>query len=490
LKVLAHALIITRRELRDSLRDWRIVTPILLLTLIFPWLMTVASQVAANVAVAWSVGENAKIIMGRLVPFSLMIVGFFPISFSLVIALESFVGERERRSIEPLLAMPISDGELYVGKLLSSMILPLAASYLGIVLYAAGLSLTSDYVISPGMLVLILVLTTMEAVVMVAGAVVVSSQTTSVRAANLLASFIIIPMTFFLQGEAVLLFWGRYRVLWVMAGVLLLIDVALVRTGLRIFSREELLSREFDEINLPALWRTFKHLFACLPATVHLPRDGPAERVTLGRLYRRDVPQLLRLQIVPLLVTLAVMIGGLIAGGVLALRYPLPAGLIQFQGLSNLDFARDLPDVPFLPRFDVQSVFVHNLRVLGMGAVATVVSFGAVPLLLLLLPMLLVGFFATEVALLGVSPLVFLAAFILPHGVVEMPAVVLATAFSLRMGASIMAPPAGFSVGESLLLGIADLIKVFFLLVVPMLLVAAFVEVNITPVVVMWLFGG
>lgn len=325
---------------------------------------------------------------------------------------------------------------------------------------------------------------------MVAGAVVVSSQTTSVRAANLLASFIIIPMTFFLQGEAVLLFWGRYRVLWVMAGVLLLIDVALVRTGLRIFSREELLSREFDEVNLPALWRTFKHLFACLPATVHLPRDGPAERVTLGRLYRRDVPQLLRLQIVPLLVTLAVMIGGLIAGGVFALRYPLPAGLIQFQGLSNLDFARDLPDVPFLPRFDVQSVFVHNLRVLGMGAVATVVSFGAVPLLLLLLPMLLVGFFATEVALLGVSPLVFLAAFILPHGVVEMPAVVLATAFSLRMGASIMAPPAGFSVGESLLLGIADLIKVFLLLVVPMLLVAAFVEVNITPVVVMWLFGG
>lgn len=488
--MLAHALIITRRELRDSLRDWRIVTPILLLTLIFPWLMTVASQVAANVAVAWSVGENAKIIMGRLVPFSLMIVGFFPISFSLVIALESFVGERERRSIEPLLAMPISDGELYVGKLLSSMILPLAASYLGIVLYAAGLSLTSDYLISPGMLVLILVLTTMEAVVMVAGAVVVSSQTTSVRAANLLASFIIIPMTFFLQGEAVLLFWGRYRVLWVMAGVLLLIDVALVRTGLRIFSREELLSREFDEVNLPALWRTFKHLFACLPATVHLPRDGPAERVTLGRLYRRDVPQLLRLQIVPLLVTLAVMIGGLIAGGVFALRYPLPAGLIQFQGLSNLDFARDLPDVPFLPRFDVQSVFVHNLRVLGMGAVATVVSFGAVPLLLLLLPMLLVGFFATEVALLGVSPLVFLAAFILPHGVVEMPAVVLATAFSLRMGASIMAPPAGFSVGESLLLGIADLIKVFLLLVVPMLLVAAFVEVNITPVVVMWLFGG
>jgi len=211
--VLGNALIITRREMRDSLRDWRIITPILLLTLIFPWLMTVTSRLAANVAVAWGAGQNAEIIMSRLVPFSLMIVGFFPISFSLVIALESFVGERERRSIEPLLCMPISDRELYLGKLLSSMVLPLVASYLGIGMYFVGLAIYSKYVIAPHLMVLILVLTSMEAVVMVAGAVVASSQTTSVRAANLVASFIIIPMALLLQGEAVLFFWGRYEVL-------------------------------------------------------------------------------------------------------------------------------------------------------------------------------------------------------------------------------------------------------------------------------------
>jgi len=488
--VLGNALIITRRELRDSLRDWRIVFPIFSLTLVFPWLMTVTSGLAAKVAVAWAVGENAQIIMGRLVPFSLMIVGFFPISFSLVIALESFVGERERRSIEPLLSMPISDGELYLGKLLSSMILPLAASYAGIILYFVGLISTSDYVISPTLMVLILVLTTMEAVVMVAGAVVASSQTTSVRAANLLASFIIIPMALLLQGEAVLLFWGRYDVLWVLALILLLVDLMLIRTGMRIFNREELLSREFDEINLPALWRTFKHLFACLPASVHLPRDGPAARLTIWRLYRQDIPQLLRLQKLPLLVVVAVMVAGVVAGWAFALRYPLPAGLIQFQGLSEVDFTADVPDMAFLPGFNVQSIFVHNLRVLGIGGVVAAVSFGSVPLLLLLPSMLLIGFFAAEAAFLGFSPLVFLLAFILPHGIIELPAVVLATAFSLRLGASLMAPPPGFSVGESLLLAIADLLKVFLLLVVPMLLVSAFIEVNITPQVVVWFFGG
>jgi uncharacterized membrane protein SpoIIM required for sporulation/ABC-type transport system involved in multi-copper enzyme maturation permease subunit len=490
LTVLARALIITRRELRDGLRDWRIVAPIVLLTLIFPWLMTITSKYAAEVAVAWAVGANAKVIMGRLVPFSLMIVGFFPISFSLVIALESFVGERERRSIEPLLSMPVSDAELYVGKLLSSMMLPLAASYLGIALYFVGLILTSDYVISPTVLILIFALTTMEAVVMVAGAVVVSSQTTSVRAANLLASFIIIPMALLLQVEAVLLFWGRYRVLWMFALVLLMMDVMLVRTGMRIFNREELLSREFDEINIPALWRSFKHLFACLPTSVHLPRDGPPAPLSLVRLYRRDVPQLLWLQKLPLLVVAGVMVAGLIGGWVVAVRYPLPEGLIQFEGFAATDFTRSMPDVPFLPNFGVQSVFLHNLRVLGIAAVAASLSFGSAPLLILLIPMVLVGFLAGEAGFLGLNPVVFLLAFIVPHGIVELPAVALAMAFSLRLGASFMAPPPGFSVSESLLLAVADLLKIFFLLVVPMLLIAAFVEVSITPQVVLWFFGS
>jgi uncharacterized membrane protein SpoIIM required for sporulation/ABC-type transport system involved in multi-copper enzyme maturation permease subunit len=458
--------------------------------LLFPWLMTVTSRSAAGIAVTWGVGQNAEIIMGRLVPFSLMIVGFFPISFSLVIALESFVGERERRSIEPLLSMPISDAELYIGKLLSSMGLPLIASYLGLSIYFVGLVLTSSYVISPGLMVLIFVLTTMEAVVMVAGAVVASSQTTSVRAANLLASFIIIPMAFLLQVEAVLLFWGRYQVLWAMAAILLIVDLMLIKTGMRIFNREELLSREFDEINLPALWRSFKHVFACLPASVHLPRDGPAAPLTFWRLYRHDIPQLLRLQKLPLLVAVGVLVAGFIGGWFFALQYPLPAGLIEFQGLGDIDFTGDIPQMPLLPDFDVQSVFLHNLRVLGIAFVATPVSFGSAPLLFLLLPMSIIGFFAGEVALLGFSPLVFLLAFILPHGIMELPGVVLATAFSLRVGASVMAPPPGFAVSESILLALADFIKVFFLLVVPMLLVAAFLEINVTPQVVMWFFGG
>ena len=96
------ALIITRREVRDQLRDWRIIFPIAILTLIFPFL--------ANFTTGQILGfvqkYGANLLAERFIPFLLMIVGFFPISISLVIALESFAGETERRSIEPLLSSP------------------------------------------------------------------------------------------------------------------------------------------------------------------------------------------------------------------------------------------------------------------------------------------------------------------------------------------------------------------------------------------------
>ena len=78
---------------------------------------------------------GANILAERFIPFLLMIVGFFPISISLVIALESFAGETERRSIEPLLSSPLTDVQLYLGKLVACIFIPLFASYLGMSVY-------------------------------------------------------------------------------------------------------------------------------------------------------------------------------------------------------------------------------------------------------------------------------------------------------------------------------------------------------------------
>ncbi len=481
----ARALVITRREVRDSLRDWRIVTPILLLTLIFPWIMSLASNMAANFAVAYGVADNAAVIAQQLVPFSLLIVGFFPTSFSLVIALETFVGERERNTLEPLLATPISDRELYLGKLLAAMLLPVAASYLGLIFHLIGLRWTTDYHIPAQAFFQVVLLTTVEALVMVAGAVVVSSHTTSVRAANLLASFIIVPIALLLQGEAALLFWMRYDVIWLTILGLLIVDLALVRTGIGIFNREEILAHQYDEATLSGLRRSFSRFWSSPPGQISGPEPPP---LTVSRLYRSHLPRLLSHYLFPLSVVLVVMAGGLLVGWTFAMRYPL-SQVEGLKGLVSSGLGREWQDLGLLPGLSVWGIFIHNVRALLIAAFLGVISFGAAPLLALLIPLGMVGFLLGQAASIGYSPLIALAAFVLPHGLVEIPAAWIATAFALKIGAAILAPPRGLSLGEGFLLAIVNFLKIFLLLVVPLLLLAAFLEARVTPQVALWFLG-
>lgn len=486
---LSTALIITRRELKDSLRDWRIVSPIALLTLIFPWLTMVAAQVMVEFAQRY----NATVVYLSMIPFSIMIVGFFPISFSLVIALETFVGEKERYSLEPLLSMPISDGELYLGKLLAAIILPLAASYLGMGTYTIGLRWFMGYQVPLSLLLQFVLLTGLKALIMVAGAVVVSSHTTSTRAANLLASFIIIPVALLVQVESVLLLWNRYWVLWYIMAILVVASIIIIRMGIRIFNREEILARENDELSLALVWSRLKRYFTRLPGDTESSPQAGSKPISLGRIYGQDIPHLLYLNRLPIAVVVGIMLVGIGIGGYYAWRFPLPSGLLNLDDLTGKMFGEnlnDMPSVAFLPEFSTWGIFLHNLRAMVLAALLALFSFGTMALLLLMIPMGLVGFFAGEVFHLGYNPLLFFASFILPHGIIELPAAIIATAFALRMGASIMAPQPGLTVGESLLAAFADFLKVFFFLVVPLLVIAAFIEATITPQVVLWVYGG
>jgi ABC-type transport system involved in multi-copper enzyme maturation permease subunit len=221
------ALAITKREVRDQLRDWRIIFPVLGLTVFFPFLMNFTAKTALDFVSKY----GASLIADRLVPFLFMVVGFFPISVSLVIALESFVGEKERGSIEPLLNTPLKDWQIYLGKLLSSTIPPLLSSYLGMTVYLVGLAVTKVTLPGINVLLQLVALTTVQAVVMVAGAVIVSTQTTSVRASNLLASFIVIPSALLIQGESVVIFWGDYTTLWWVVFGMTIFSILLVRVG-------------------------------------------------------------------------------------------------------------------------------------------------------------------------------------------------------------------------------------------------------------------
>jgi uncharacterized membrane protein SpoIIM required for sporulation/ABC-type transport system involved in multi-copper enzyme maturation permease subunit len=474
------------REIRDTLRDWRMVVPIVILTLFFPALMSWV----ANYALRGVAQYGAEIVAERMIPFLLMVVGFFPISFSLVIALETFVGEKERRSLEPLLATPLSDAQLYLGKTLAAMIPPLMAAYLGITVYLAGLYLIEGWTPPLILLVLVVVLTTVKGVVMVSGAVVVSSQTTSVRAANLLASFIIIPMALLVQGEALIMFWANYDVLWWIVLFLLVADVVLVRMGIRLFNREELLGREIDELNLPYLWRIFVRRLRWEPWFFGKDvKEMPAWSRwlgALGGLYVRDIPAILRRSRLAILTVVIALVFSAYVGYAFAARFPFPPDMLQ-QQVSSEAFTRSQNLGLF--SFSARDVLIHNLRVLAAAILLAVFSFGTLAIALMMLPLAVIVFLIVQAAHIY-DPVTFFAAAVLPHGILEIPAVVISTALSVRLGATFMAPPRGMTVGEGWLWALADLVKVFLALVVPLLALAAVVEVYVTPAIVVQVLGG
>ncbi len=482
---LSRALIITRREVRDSLRDWRIVMPVIILTLIFPFLMDYTSRWATN----WVSRFTDPLLVERLNPFLLMVVGFFPISFSLIIALESFVGEKERNSIEPILATPLSDFELYLGKLLSSLLVPLGASYLGITVFLLMRLLTTPPWIPPlNLTVLMFLLTTAEALVMVSGAVVISSQTTSVRAANLLASFIIIPMALLVQAESIIMFYAEYSSLWWFVAGLLVVNVILIRMGIRLFNREDILAKEMDELNLKNLWRDFKGYFLRPPELAAERDNRAAARFNLRRIYRHDIPHLIRQQTLPLgMVLLATLVAGVL-GAYFASLYPIPRDAFPLDRLTaeNAGALRELR-LPF--NVSTRFIFFNNLRAVIMSMLAALISFGSLTLLITILNMGFVSFVVTEVIQLGYNPLLFISTFILPHGILELPAVLLSFTFALRIGAAMVSPPDGFDLTQGVLLTLANFIKVLLFLIIPMLLVAAYIEANITPQIVLAVYA-
>ena len=226
------AWVVFSREVRDTLRDWRIVVPIVTLVIGFPFL----ANFAANRGLAFVNQYGASLIIERLLPFLMLVVGFFPSSFSLVIALETFAGEKERRSLESLLATPLTDLQLYVGKLLAATIPPVLASYLGMATYLLLMGLTLDWWPPLSLLLVSMTLSTVQSLVMVSGAVIVSSQSTSVRAANLLASFIIIDGLCCRRGR--LLLFADYTALWLIALCLVVVNVLLIGWA-PVFNREK-----------------------------------------------------------------------------------------------------------------------------------------------------------------------------------------------------------------------------------------------------------
>jgi uncharacterized membrane protein SpoIIM required for sporulation len=459
--------LVTKRELRDQLRDWRILFPLLVLTLAFPLLM---NEVARS-AVEFVSRYGGTLLVDRLVPFSVLIIGFFPITISLVVALESFVGEKERGTIEPLLSTPLKDWHMYVGKLLIGVLTPLTASLIAISFYLVIVSRQKIEMPPLSVLIQLIALTIAHAVLMVSAAIVISVQSTSVKAANLLASFVVIPVAVLMQGESALLFWGNNQVLWLAVGGVIIVASLLIRVGLSHFQREYLLGREIDVLDVRWAWRTFWGYFK-------------GQSTSILDWYRLEIRKVLRELTIPVgvLVILAIITlwGGFYWTVKTVPKFVDIASPETVQGLSDR-FEHSTTLIGLGQNFSAPFIFSHNVRAVGLIFLAGLVSFSVLGTLVYIVNLSTVGILLGVFQLLGYSPLTLTVSGLLPHGIFEIPALILASAAMLRIGIVLVTPQMGRSLGEVLLELLADWTKIAVGVVLPLLLVAAVIETYVTP---------
>jgi ABC-2 type transport system permease protein len=179
----------------------------------------------------------------------LMLFMIVPVAIPVTIAAYSIVGEKTTRSLEPLLATPITTFELLVGKCLAAVIPAVLATYTAFGIFAAGswLIVANKALLTALLdlrwLIAIFIVGPLLAVMAVAFALMVSSRVNDPRVAEQVSMVIIVPVLAGFFGQIAGLFVLNRQIISIVAVIMLLLDVLMVYLATRIFRREQILTR-------------------------------------------------------------------------------------------------------------------------------------------------------------------------------------------------------------------------------------------------------
>src|SRR5438132_5836405 len=392
------AVLVSQRDLRDAVSELRLILAMVALTVAIP----IGSAIGVR-GLAYFGGGTA--VVDRLALVGAFFVVFIPASFSLVLALESFVGERERTTLEVLVSTPLKEVEIYAGKVAAVLAISLALCYGGLIVYCLATFTGLGYF--PLSTLIALALSTIcQVAAMVAGAVIISLNARTMRAANVMASFIILPMSVVLHVEAPLILLGRAEFLWCFALVMAVVAVVLLRMGFNGFSREALLARDAG----------LRH---------PLRRAMGVVRASFGE--RPAFLPLLWMRRFPLLIAAIGFPVGALAGFLAGSSNAIPAAVVRPVLSSLVRSAGGGGAVE-----ETLAIFAHNLLAFVLVALLAVITLGLSGFLLTFAPGFLLGFAAAlsswTIALTG----------IVPNGLVEVPAAMIAGGLGIQIGATAM----------------------------------------------------
>ncbi len=174
---------------------------------------------------------------------------FTPLIVPVTIAAYSIVGEKTTRSLEPLLATPITTAELLLGKNLAAAIPATVGSWFSVTLYVIGARLlvgrpqVAAILFSPMWWIGIFAVGPLLAILSTNCAMMVSSRVNEPHVAEQLSAVVVLPLlTLFLAQVAGLVILNRSLIIALAVGLAVL-DALLFRLAERVFDRETILTR-------------------------------------------------------------------------------------------------------------------------------------------------------------------------------------------------------------------------------------------------------
>jgi ABC-2 type transport system permease protein len=267
------ARLIALRELRETLRDPNLVLPIVLMPCLIGLLAGVSAFTsfgsgpnAVGTAVTNAAldqlpqaavqrlsnlpSTNRDATIETLIKaFSIPLFWVIPVALTPAVAADSFVGERERASLEPLLAAPIGTGALLVGKLAASVIPAALGTWLGVLIFW-GLTLLSHSPLYPRVLLAdgdwlfsLLCVTPLVSLFTAGIAALLSTRVSGYRVAYQLNGLIVLPVVLIVIPATAFLFLFTAAALVYVALGFAVFDLVIVLWANHLFDREHLLSR-------------------------------------------------------------------------------------------------------------------------------------------------------------------------------------------------------------------------------------------------------
>ncbi|MCY3412496.1 MAG: ABC transporter permease subunit [Candidatus Heimdallarchaeota archaeon] len=184
-----------------------------------------------------------------MIEMSNIIFLLIPMILPTVVASDTFSGEKDRKTAEALVAAPVTDTEIYLGKTLSSLAPSVLMLWIVGIIYIILVNILTkpiigyNYLPNVTFLGLLIFIAPLSSLAVVNFMIWVSTRTTSTRDAQQLGSIITLPLMGLMVGviglQIILTDWvGIILVILVLS----LIDFFLIKMGISILDREKWVS--------------------------------------------------------------------------------------------------------------------------------------------------------------------------------------------------------------------------------------------------------